>query len=227
MSGKLLQSSLRRVSKLPKRIFARKYAQAAPTGQPIFTKQGTKESSLTPLLAATAGAFALTVGILHFTSPSTGNSHELRPIRYGNFEVLEARKTNSPSRTDVGDNEHVYLKIKAPLSKEAIMLNTHLSKPDEVQILSVYMKEPSLQIERPYTPLYSDAIDGRPYNAPVELLIKRYVDGELGKYAHRLGEQVEVELRGPLVTWQGPRVDHFLLVRSAISQCLYCLLKPL
>lgn len=212
MSNKLLQSSLRRTFRFPQGIIVRRYAQAAPSGQPVFTKQKTKEGSLTPLLAGSVAAFGITVGILHYISPSTGNSHELRPIRYGNFEVLEARKTNSPSRNDNGDNEHVYLKIKAPLSKEAIMLNTHLSKADEVQILSIYMKEPSLQIERPYTPLYSEAIDGRPYNAPVELLIKKYIDGELGKYAHRLGEQREVELRGPIVTWQGPRVDHFVLV---------------
>lgn len=213
MSGKLLQCSARGTLRAPLITLLRRHAHVAPTGQQTFTKTGSKENSITLPLTAFAGAFALTVGVLYLSTASTGVSYELSPIRYGKFEVVEAKKAHSPSRSDVGDNEHVYLKIRAPLGKEALMLNAHHSRAADVRILSVYMKEPSLQIERPYTPLYSEAIDGRPYNAPVELLIKKYPDGELGKYAHRLGDLSEVELRGPAVTWQGPRADHFVMVR--------------
>jgi hypothetical protein len=212
MSSKLLQCSLKGPLRLPSNTLLRRHAHVVPTGQPTFSNNGSNENSITLPLTAFAGAFAITIGALYLSNTSTSVSKELSPIRYGNFEVLEARKAQSPSRFEVGDNEHVYLKIKAPLGKDALMLNAHNSKADDVRILSVYMKEPSLQIERPYTPLYSEAIDGRPYNAPIELLIKKYPDGELGKYAHRLGDLSEVELRGPDVTWQGPRADHFVLV---------------
>jgi hypothetical protein len=128
--------------------------------------------------------------------------------------VIEARKTSSPSQIDAISDEHVYLKINAPLSREATNagLQAAVKSKGEFRILSIFMKEPSLQIERPYTPLYSDALDGIHAYTPLELLIKRYPDGELGKYAYQLNNTSKVELRGPEVTWQGAKPDHFVLV---------------
>lgn len=164
----------------------RRYSYPYPrlTGQPTFKKDPSGEDSIAPILGAFAAAFIITVGGLYVSSANKGTSYELRPIRYGTFDVLEARRASSPNRIDVGDNEHVYLKVRAPLGKEAIWMTSQLSRSTDLKILSIYMKEPSLQIERPYTPLYAEAIDGSQRNASVELLIKKYPDGELGKYAH-------------------------------------------
>lgn len=191
-----------------------RYSYPRLTGQLTFKRDPSGKDSVGPVLGAFAAAFVITVGGLYFSSASKGISYELRPIRYGTFDVVEARKASSLSRSDVGDDDHVYLKVKAPLGKEAIWMTSQLSRSNDLKILSIYMKEPSLQIERPYTPLYSEAIDGTQRNASIELLIKRYPDGELGKYAHGLHGKAAVELRGPDVTWQGPRVDHFVLVSS-------------
>lgn len=82
-----------------------------------------------------------------------------------------------------------------------------------LRIRSVYIKEPSLVIERAYTPLY-DTLPGS-YSAALQdasaeekqrldLLVKRYPDGELGKMLHRaLANPTvpQVEMRGPVDTW--------------------------
>lgn len=215
----ILRPSLDHAGRLPLTrsvgISLRSYAHVRPTGKPTFVQGRTEEDSVVPVLIAFAAAFTGTVATLHLlTSSRTTSSTGLRPDRYSKCEVIAARKTSSPSQHSSGtDGEHVYLKVSAPLSKEGVRLSLQGARPGDLRILSVFIKEPSLQIERPYTPLYSDALDGAHFYTPLELLIKRYPDGELGRYAHRLGSKTEVELRGPVVTWQGPQPDHFVLVR--------------
>ncbi|KAK4701549.1 cytochrome-b5 reductase, partial [Phenoliferia sp. Uapishka_3] len=67
-------------------------------------------------------------------------------------------------------------------------------------ILSLYVMQPDLQIQRPYTPLSFApfASDG---STEVELLVKRYDTGELSRWMHRLQVGDEVKVRGPVVTW--------------------------
>ncbi|GAA5987634.1 hypothetical protein JCM11641_001175 [Rhodosporidiobolus odoratus] len=67
-------------------------------------------------------------------------------------------------------------------------------------ILSLFVKEPSLQIQRAYTPLSATSFDSTG-PAELDLVIKRYPDGETSRYIHRLGPGDEMELRGPSVTW--------------------------
>lgn len=86
-----------------------------------------------------------------------------------------------------------------------------------LRIRSVYIKEPSLVIERAYTPLY-DTLPGS-YSAALvgasgeekqvlDLLVKRYPDGELGRMLHRAVPNPTVpqlEVRGPVDTWSFER----------------------
>lgn len=214
MNTTMLRASLPRISLNGRtyRVFQQR-GLAIPrlTGQPTFVRSPHPDDGIGNLLLAFTGAFAITVGVLYTQGAGQKRGRDLKPYRYDSFDVLEARTTTSPSVKDQASlDEHVYLRIKAPLSKEGSLVSSLSTKADHVQILSVYMKEPTLQIERPYTPLYSDPLYG--FEAPVELLIKRYDDGELGKYAHRLKEDQKVELRGPNITWQGPKPDHFVLV---------------
>lgn len=172
------------------------------------------------VVLAFVGGFAATVFLLSMTSKSEAPTR-LLPNRYAPFALLDARRCSSPSDPVNAnrDGEHVLLSIDAPHYIAPPKL-----RPEDVlaaacneplwRILSVHMKEPSLQIERPYTPLYADSISGPRGSRPLELLIKRYPDGELGRYAHRLSRGEGVELRGPDVTWQGNQTDHLVLVSA-------------
>jgi hypothetical protein len=199
------------------------------TGQPTFVKgQKEEEGSLAPVYISVGTALVATVAVgtlLYNTYKNKAIIHGLRPDQYSSFDVLSARKTPSPSQSDSGNDEYVHLSVVAPMSSEVIREGRSSAMTNNLRILSVFMKEPSLQIERPYTPLYSDALDGMHANTPIEFLIKRYPDGELGNYAHKLHAGSKVELRGPTVTWQGSQPDHFILVRDEGSgwpfTCMY------
>lgn len=86
-----------------------------------------------------------------------------------------------------------------------------------LRIRSIHIKEPSLVIERAYTPLYdtlpgssSAALAGASQEEKqrLELLVKRYPDGELGRMLHRAVPNPTVpqlEVRGPVDTWSFER----------------------
>ncbi|GAA6063917.1 hypothetical protein JCM10212_003535 [Sporobolomyces blumeae] len=74
------------------------------------------------------------------------------------------------------------------------------SDPTARPILSLFVKDPTLQIQRAYTPLTSSSFNP---NGPttLDLVVKRYPDGEVSRYLHRLGPGDEVSIRAPSVTW--------------------------
>ncbi|GAA5922924.1 cytochrome b5 reductase family protein [Sporobolomyces koalae] len=89
------------------------------------------------------------------------------------------------------------LRINVPKSTLPTVLT---QDPDAQPILSLYVKEPTLQIQRAYTPLSASCFnpDG---SATLELVVKRYRDGEVSRYLHRLGPGDELSIRAPSVTW--------------------------
>ena len=173
-------------------------SSTSSSGTPTFKKEQDGSDSIRGVLIAFIGGFAGTVLVLSLTSKAEAPSR-LLPNKYHTLGLQEIRRCSSPS--DVGTNlegEHVLLGIEAPyyiappkLTHEQA-LATAAGDPFW-RILSVHMKEPSLQIERPYTPLYVDAVCGPRGKEAIQLMIKKYPDGELGKYAHRLkiGEGIE------------------------------------
>lgn len=181
------------------------------------------------MLGVFAGGFAITVTALSMTDDKSPT--RLLPNRYKAFRVVDSQKystlTSSTSSlseqcTFLGENnDHAYLAIEPPtfiappkLNKEdAFAIAASGGSPASVwRIHSLHLKEPSLQIERPYTPLYSAALEGPRGTRPIELLIKKYSDGEVGKYAHSLRSGDIVELRGPEVSWQGEKRDELIMV---------------
>ncbi|KAK0541852.1 hypothetical protein OC845_006873, partial [Tilletia horrida] len=146
-------------------------------------------------------------------------SAHLDPHTYGRFRVLSVHRTTTPSllKSDSsGDGQHILLRIRAPVPATN---SSSYSDLDSFRIESVYMKEPALQIERAYTPLRRPG-NPAPLDPPIslanantapgetlELLIKRYPDGEISRYASTLRAGDVVELRGPNVTWSLER-DH-------------------
>ncbi|KAI9001109.1 ferredoxin reductase-like C-terminal NADP-linked domain-containing protein [Trametes punicea] len=63
-------------------------------------------------------------------------------------------------------------------------------------IWSIYVKDDDIQVERPFTPLEGIDYDGR-----MRFWIKRYDNGEVGRWLHSRKAGDKIEIRGPLKTW--------------------------
>lgn len=97
-------------------------------------------------------------------------------------------------------------------------LQTSAAQSDVRSRLAIYsycVKEPNIQVERAYTPLSALS---RMDSSVLQLLVKRYRDGEVSRYLHRVRQGSDVSLRGPEVTWQlpedAPVPDHIVMVRQ-------------
>ncbi|KDQ64656.1 hypothetical protein JAAARDRAFT_187966 [Jaapia argillacea MUCL 33604] len=79
-----------------------------------------------------------------------------------------------------------------------LKLPTHLVPfPEDLNpVWSIYMKDSDIQVERPYTPL-----EGIDKQGIMKFWIKRYVDGEVGKWLHSKNVGDSIEIRGPVPTW--------------------------
>ena len=64
-------------------------------------------------------------------------------------------------------------------------------------IWSIFVKDDDIQVERPYTPLRGVDAHGR-----MTFWIKKYPDGEVGRWLHSKGVGDVVEIRGPSKTWE-------------------------
>jgi hypothetical protein len=83
-------------------------------------------------------------------------------------------------------------------------------------IWSLYVKNPDIQIERPYTPLEGiNMVDGR-----MSFWVKKYKDGEMGRWlcGREFGDKVEI--RGPVKTWpwQEEQWDEVIMVTCPIFE---------
>lgn len=168
---------------------------------------------------------------------------------FGYFTMREDAPT-------LGGDRWTTVKIKSvtPVSPETSLFRLEVPKsvlppafssdPTARPILSLYVKEPSLQIQRAYTvssfsprlpsfnpsltspdrsrrqPLSATSFDS---NGPAELdlVVKRYHDGELSRYIHRLGPGSELHVRGPSVTWWYRPQDWDEVVFVSDSQCTF------
>ncbi|KAF5393548.1 hypothetical protein D9757_000276 [Collybiopsis confluens] len=63
-------------------------------------------------------------------------------------------------------------------------------------IWSVFVKDDDIQVERPYTPLEGIGPEGE-----IQFWIKKYPNGEVGRWLHSKEVGDQVEIRGPLQTW--------------------------
>lgn len=157
----------------------------------------------------------------------------------------------------LGGDRWTTVKIKSvtPISPETSLFRLEVPKsvlpsafssdPTARPILSLYVKEPSLQIQRAYTvssspPPLSDLATPADLPGPVsreqplsatsfdstgpaelDLVVKRYHDGELSRYIHRLGPGSELHVRGPSVTWWYRTQDWDEVVFVSSNQCSF------
>lgn len=90
--------------------------------------------------------------------------------------------------------------------------------PGQGMIYSVYVKDSDIQVERPYTPL-----EGIDENGDMEFWVKRYQGGEVGRWIHerKIGDQIEI--RGPVLTWQWREEDwdEIIMVRMSHTTTVF------
>lgn len=131
-----------------------------------------------------------------------GDEEVMGPTRWSPAALLRSITTTSPSTPgDQGDGQHKLLTLKIPpiyLPGKAAEDATF--GKDTLKISSLFIKQPDIQIQRPYTPLQS-AWKART-EGEVDLLIKKYDAGEMGRYLHSLqpGDD-QVEIRGWVPSW--------------------------
>ncbi|GAA5977325.1 hypothetical protein JCM5350_002429 [Sporobolomyces pararoseus] len=146
------------------------------------------------------GVVALSVvGISYYflssnSSSSSSSSQVLSPDRWTRVEIESVEQLTRDTSL---------FKLKVPRTVLPQSFQSLISKDGggQVQpILSLYVKEPTLQIQRAYTPLSAKSFnpDG---SATLELVVKRYPDGEVSRYLHRLGTGDSIEIRAPSITW--------------------------
>ncbi|KZT19294.1 riboflavin synthase domain-like protein [Neolentinus lepideus HHB14362 ss-1] len=63
-------------------------------------------------------------------------------------------------------------------------------------IWSIYVKDDDIQVERAYTPL-----EGIDHDGHMKFWIKRYPDGEVGRWLHSKNVGDSLKIRGPVTTW--------------------------
>lgn len=82
-----------------------------------------------------------------------------------------------------------------------VVVPPHLLPPYDASTLapiwSVYIKDDDIQVERPYTPLEGIDKDGC-----MKFWIKKYANGEVGRWLHSKNIGDSIEIRGPLRTWE-------------------------
>ena len=86
------------------------------------------------------------------------------------------------------------------LPAHLLPLTTDSNSPSN-PIKSIYVLQPDLAIQRPYTPLSATSFDRENGSGELDLVVKRYPDGEVSRWLHRLRVGDEVGVRGPVVTW--------------------------
>lgn len=134
-----------------------------------------------------------------------GSSHSRRPLSYSHFTPLTIRAIKQIT----SDSSVVSLELPESLLPD----EATYPEPPHTPLQAIYIRQPELQIQRAYTPLSLDCFKGEGSDArSIELLVKRYQDGEVSSYVHRQGPGDQLWVRGPVRTWTLPEVDDLIFV---------------
>ncbi|KAF9192042.1 NADH-cytochrome b5 reductase [Haplosporangium sp. Z 11] len=98
----------------------------------------------------------------------------------------------------------VVLKSITPVSDHTSLFEFQLPKPCKIPISSaIYVKDDEIQAMRAYTPIHSTEND----QDTIQLLIKRYSEGQVSRFMHSAKPGQKIEMRGPILIWPGGKSD--------------------
>ena len=144
----------------------------------------------------------------HKDSPSTLSYRHFTPLRLQAITPV--------------NSESSILTLEVP--RELLPDPAMYPEPANTPLQAIYIRQPELQIQRAYTPLSLDCFDNDINNetGTMRILVKRYNDGEVSSYLHRLKKGDIVFVRGPVRTWTLPHCDELIFVctRHPRSPCL-------
>lgn len=171
------------------------------------SKTSTNQRGLPLVLALMSGT-----GILGYLGwqwqqdPSTSR----QPLSYSYFTPLTIRAI----KPITSDSSIVSLSLPKELLPEVSIY----PEPPHTPLQAIYIRQPELQIQRAYTPLSLEGFkpEGNDERS-IELLVKRYKDGEVSSYVHRQGPGDQLWVRGPVRTWTLPEVDDLIFVSSTYN----------
>ncbi|CAO1624533.1 unnamed protein product [Parajaminaea phylloscopi] len=186
-----------------------------PPGPPPNRQQGAfKASDGIPIPVYAAGAaavglalvavwvmpnpWALKEGDIDASAISGPKAGGLLVTSWTPLKLLSSKVTTTTRDVDaVGDGLHKVLTLGLPSQQAQVpAVGTR-----DLAIYSLSVKQPDIQIERSYTPL--ETPERAASLGKLDLIIKRYDNGEMGRYLHSLRPgQDGVEVRGWLETWK-------------------------
>lgn len=188
-------------------IFWRKSAPSVyqPCRRCLSTPSGTSASGRSkgrPLVMSLAALLAATGGSWLWFQKKTP-----QPLCYSYFTPLSLH-----SITKLNDESSI-LELELPPS---LLPDSALyPEPTDTPLQAVYIRQPELQIQRAYTPLSLDCFEDPQQTEGkrlIRFLVKRYHDGEVSSYLHRLRVGDDVFVRGPVRTWTIPDHDELIFV---------------
>lgn len=163
-----------------------------------------------PALAAVLGvAWAMYAYKYFLSGDKTSSDKLLEPDKFTPFKITYKEDISEDLQLiELSPNYEQYRNLLK--SKESNMWNGK-------KLWSVEIKQPEIQVVRRYTPLpmyYMQGLEGKALlrllggqeedEGRMVLLIKKYKDGEVGRWLHRLPVGSTVELRGPFVGYRFP-----------------------
>lgn len=163
-----------------------------------------------PALAAVLGvAWAMYAYKYFLSGDKTSSDKLLEPDKFTPFKITYKEDISEDLQLiELSPNYEQYRNLLK--SKESNMWNGK-------KLWSVEIKQPEIQVVRRYTPLpmyYMQGLEGKALlrllggqeedEGRMVLLVKKYKDGEVGRWLHRLPVGSIVELRGPFVGYRFP-----------------------
>ncbi|KAM0793535.1 hypothetical protein ACM66B_000973 [Microbotryomycetes sp. NB124-2] len=142
----------------------------------------------TTVIVGGVGAAAVAYGAWSYLSPT--HQQKLSPYSWTPLKVTKVTQVTA-------DSSIITLQIP-----KSLLPPTSAESATHQQISSLYVMQPDLQIQRPYTPLDGACFDPASETTECQLLVKRYSDGEVSRYLHRLRAGDDLRVRGPVPTWQ-------------------------
>ncbi|KAG8734397.1 hypothetical protein FRC11_002339 [Ceratobasidium sp. 423] len=160
----------------------------APDKPPLISRSSTWISAF---IVVGAG-----LGLYTFASNKTSaGSTPLSDLRFTPLKIISSRPASENSKI-------ITLAVPPHLMPE---------EPALAPIFSVYIKDSDIQVQRPYTPLRGIDDDGN-----MNFWIKRYADGEVSRWLHGKNEGDELEVRGPVRTFDFKDGDYDEIVMTPV-----------